>query len=208
MQYDFALLCLDARARIDVPAVPLTAIRSAAMISTPRKAGWLTTLLAGTAIVALAAGAGVLGTRVIFDRAGRVELVLNSPKLTFKNPTPADVQAAVTRAHFPVTLPAGLPSGSRLQSVWSTDDAIMLLYSFPGAWRASHHVAWIVLANPQALVSSPDADMNMRVRFASSERPIHWRAGGEEVIIAMHNAMTPAELARMKQAMLTASAAK
>jgi hypothetical protein len=207
MQYDLALLCRDARERIEVPMVPLGAIRTASAAAAPRRAGWLTALIAGVAIVAVAVGAGVLGTRVIFDRSGNVELVLNSPKMTFKNPTSADVAAAVQRANFPVTLPAGLPTGSQLKSIWSSDGAIMLLYDLPGEWRVTHHVAWIVLANPDA-VSSSGAFGNIRIRFAPVGKPIQWRVGGEDVIIAMPRVLTSAEIARMKAAMLAASSAK
>jgi hypothetical protein len=201
MQSDLALLCRDARARIDVPAVPLTAIRSAAALPRPRKLAWLAALVAGISIVAVATAA-VLATHIAFDRTGNmVQISSASLKMKFANPTAADVDAAVHGANFPVTLPAGLPSGTKLKALWSSDGAIMLLYDLPGAWRASHHVAWILLANPSTVVSS-DAGGRMRVGFARQGKPIHWRAGGEEVIIAMQNSMTSVELTRMKLAML------
>ena len=201
MQSDLALLCRDARARIDVPAVPLTAIRSAAALPRPRKLAWLAALVAGISIVAVATAA-VLATHIAFDRTGNmVQISSASLKMKFANPPAADVDAAVHGANFPVTLPAGLPSGTKLKALWSSDGAIMLLYDLPGAWRASHHVAWILLANPSTVVSS-DAGGRMRVGFARQGKPIHWRAGGEEVIIAMQNSMTSVELTRMKLAML------
>jgi hypothetical protein len=204
MQYDLALVCRDARDRIDVPTAPMLAIRAKASEPAARKAGWATTLIASISIIAVAAGAAVLGTRVMIDRSGHVELVLNNPKMTYRNPSTADVEAAVRRANFPVRLPAGLPDGSRLAAVGASDGAVMLLYNLPGEWRITHHSVWIVLANPEA-VSSAGADGNIRIRFGSVGKPIQWRVGGEEVIIVMHDAFTPAEIARMKQAMLAAS---
>ena len=124
--------------------------------------------------------------------------------VTFANPTRADVDAAMHRANFPATLPAGLPNGAKLKGLWSSDGAIMLLYDLPGAWRASHHIAWIVLAKPEAIATAAGAQ-KVKLLLASQGVPIRFRVGGEEVIIAMHNAMTPAELARMKQAMLRSS---
>jgi acyl-CoA synthetase (AMP-forming)/AMP-acid ligase II len=172
MQSDLALLCRDARARIDVPAVPLTAIRSAAALPRPRKLAWLAALVAGISIVAVATAA-VLATHIAFDRTGNmVQISSASLKMKFANPTAADVDAAVHGANFPVTLPAGLPSGTKLKALWSSDGAIMLLYDLPGAWRASHHVAWILLANPSTVVSS-DAGGRMRVGFARQGKPNH-----------------------------------
>lgn len=207
VQSDLALLCRDARAHIEVPTVPLTAIRSAAALPRPRKLAWLAAFVAGISIVAVATAA-ILGTHIAFDRAGNmVQISSDNLKMKFANPTKADVDAAVRGANFRVTLPAGLPSDTKLEALWSSDGAIMLLYDLPGAWRASHHVAWILLANPSTIVSSDTAG-KMRLALASQGKPIHWRIGGEEVIIAMHNAMTPAELTRMRQAMLSASTAK
>jgi hypothetical protein len=207
MQSDLAMLCRDARSHIAIPPAPMGAIRNAAAaLPARRRTGWLTALVASVSIVAVAAGAAVLGTRVMLDRSGQVEVVLNNPKMTFKNPTSADVEAALRRANFPATLPAGLPHGSLLQSIWSSDGAIMLLYDLPGEWRITHHFVWIILANPEAINSSKGSG-NIRIRFGSAGKSIQWRVGGEEVII-VQNAFTPAEIARMKQAMLTASMRK
>ncbi|MGB6985565.1 MAG: hypothetical protein WBD74_06245 [Candidatus Aquilonibacter sp.] len=208
MQFDLAPLCRDALARIDVPALPLTAIRRAATSPRPRKPPWLATLVASISIVAVAAGATVLGTHIALDHADNlVEISTGNLKTQFANPTAADVAAAVRGANFPVTLPTGLPNGAKLKTLLSSGDAIMLRYDLPGAWRASHHVAWIVLANPSTIGSSGSSGTagSVRLAFISQGKPIHWRVGGEEVIIAMHNAMTPAELALMKQAMLQVS---
>jgi hypothetical protein len=201
MQSDLALLCREARGRIEVPAVPLAAIRATASVGAPRKAGWLTALVATFSIVAVAAGAAVLGTHITFDGSG-VQIIANKLEIHFKNPTEADVEAAVKQADFPVTLPSGLPDGAHLKQLWSSDGAIMLLYNLPGAWRASHHVAWIVLANPEAVTSETEG--KLRLNLGPHGTPMHWRVGDEEVIIAWNN-FTPAEIARMKQAMLTAS---
>jgi len=200
MQSDLALLCRDARTRIEVPAVPLTAIRHAAALPQPRKPAWLSALLAGISIVAVATAA-VLGTHITFEPDGKLLITANNMQVRFANPTAADVEAAARGANFPVTLPAGLPNGAKLKGLWRSSGTIMLLYDLPGAWRASHHVAWIVLANPSAIGFSKTPG-NMRLALASQGKPIHWRVGGEEVIIAMRNAMTPAELAHMKRAML------
>ena len=204
MQSDLSAICRNARARIDVPAVPLPAIRHGATVREPRKAGWIMALIASIAIVAVAAAAEVLGTHITFERDGKMLITANNLQARFANPTKADVDAAARSANFPVTLPAGLPSGTKLKRLWSSAGAIMLLYDLPGAWRVSHHIAWIVLANPSTVTASGAAE-RMRLALASQGEPIHWRVGGEEVIIAMHNAMTPAELARIKQAMLRLS---
>jgi hypothetical protein len=207
MQDDLVLVCRDARARIEVPAVPLSAIRNAAALPQPRKTGWFTALIASISIVAIAAGAAALGTRVVIDSAGRTQVIFNAPHAQSANPTAADVAAAVQRANFPVTLPAGLPRGSQLKQLVSSNSAIILRYDLPGTWRASHHIAWIVLANPETVATSDTAG-RMQLELSSQGQPIHWRIGGEEVIIAMHSAMTQGELAQMKQAMTMASTAR
>lgn len=150
----------------------------------------------------------MLGTHIALDHADNmVEISTANLKTQFANPTAADVDTAVRGANFPVTLPTGLPNGTKLKTLLSSGDAIMLRYDLPGAWRASHHAAWIVLANPST-IGSFGTSGSVRLAFISQGKPIHWRVGGEEVIVAIHDAMTTAELARMKQAMLATSTSR
>lgn len=205
MQYDLALVCRDARAHIDVPTAPLAAIRASASERAPRKAGWLTALIAGISIVSVAAAAA-LGTHVVLERNGGAVITADKFVGKFKDPTAADLQTAVRNSSFHVILPTGLPEGSQLKSIISSNGAVMLRYDLPGAWRASHHLTWIVLANADA-IGAPGVARKVTLKFGPHGNPTHWRIGGEEVIVAWNN-FTPSEIARMKQAMLTASTLK
>jgi hypothetical protein len=205
MQYDLAPVCRDARAHIDVPSVPLVAIRNAAAKSAGRKTGWLAALVAGISVAAVA-GAAAIGTHVALERGGSTVISADRMVVNFKNPPATALQAAVRNANFHVTLPVGLPNGTQLKQLVSAKGAIMLRYDLAGAWRASHHIAWIVLANPDLVGGLGNAG-KVSIKIPSHGKPVRWRVGGEEVIVAWNN-LTAAELARMKQAMLAASAQK
>lgn len=217
MQSDLLALCRDARTRIDVPAVPLDAIRSAAqpdriIPGRPRWKIWTLSLLSVASIAAAAAAATWYGTHVTLT-SGAVTLSADRITAKFRNASSKDVSAAVRSANFPVILPAGLPNGTRMTSVFTAGpSAVMLGYSLPGAWRASRHLVYILLANP-AIVSNSSSSTNpagkitLRVPaldLPSSRPPIRWRVGGEEVIVG-NNTLTPSELARVKNAMLASA---
>jgi hypothetical protein len=213
MQYDLALLCHDARARIDVPAVPLSAIRNAATRrKTPlRRRAIIAVLLSALSIGAVAAAAVWQATHVYVGSSGPVDVYAHTMTIKLKNATAADLVSAARQVDFPVVLPTGLPAGTRLWEVGRADRrALMLSYNLPGAWRSSHHLLDIVLADPVIVgsaISDPYKQRLIVMRYKQPQRTVRWRVGGEDVIVDWHN-LTRAELARMKQAMLTASAQK
>jgi hypothetical protein len=210
MQYDLALLCRDARGGIDVPAIPLTAIRNAAtQRSMPlRRRVIIAVLVSALSLGAVAAAAVWHATRVYVGNAGTLDVYAHTMTIRFGHATHADAVSAAHQVTFPVVLPTGLPAGTQLRQVGRADrSALMLSYDLPGAWRRSHHLLDVVLADPAIVgsaISDPYKQRLMVMRYKEPQRTVRWRVGGEEVIVDWNN-LTPAELARMKQAMLNAS---
>ena len=139
-------------------------------------------------------------------RSGAVLITADQVTAKFRNASSADVGAAVRGVDFPVILPAGLPAGSRLISVFRAGPgAIVLGYALPGAWRASHHLAYILLTNP-SIVSRSSAGRigKLSIRTAAVGPAIRWRIGAEDVIVSNNN-FTPSELARIEAAMLASA---
>jgi len=163
MQSDLVMVCRRARALIDVPAMPLPAIRNGAESRSATNSGKrrnpiIASLLAGFSIVAVATGAEVLnGTHLWMSESGNLNMV--APEIHFKkNPTPADLGSAARQADFSVTLPAGLPQNvppGMLMRAGSS--ALLLQYNLPGGWRRANHIQMVILAKPGSLSQSgPD----------------------------------------------------
>ncbi|HTU70420.1 MAG TPA: hypothetical protein VMF11_08850 [Candidatus Baltobacteraceae bacterium] len=214
MESELSARCHDAREHIVVPAVPLDAIRDAAQRPAAAKGrslrrSWIAALLGAASLAAIAAGAAAWHeTHVTFAHSGAVLVTADRMTAKFRNASTADALAAARSADFPVVLPAGLPPGSRLSSVFRAGPgAIVLGYALPGARRASRHPTFILLANPSSVSessTSPAGKIRLRMpalgvpAFGS---PIRWRVGGEDVIIGNNN-FTPSELTHIKHAML------
>lgn len=215
MRSDFSNLCKDARERICVPAVPLTAIRhGAGKQPVPRfgkrRKGLIAAFVAGVSIVAVAAGAEVWGgTHISFNRSGAMEIAFNrggSPPI--QNPTREDVRLATRRADFPVVLPAGLPEGTLGPVTLMSGPGVLLLqYNLPGAWRRSNHILPIILTNRQALESKFESARARYKLLIPRARigGVHWAIGQEEVFV-LPSSLTPIELAHIKSAMIAQSA--
>jgi hypothetical protein len=213
MQSDLTLLCREARAGIEVPAAPLDAIRNAASkrISPIRRRMIIAVFVSALSLGAVAAAAVWHATHVYVGSAGTLDVYAHAMTIKLNHATHADAVSAARQVDFPVVLPTGLPAGTQLRSVGRADrSAIMIGYDLPGVWRSSHHLLDVVLADP-AIVGSAIMDPYKQrlivMRYKQPQRTVRWRVGGEEVIVDWNN-LTPAELARMKQAMLTASAQK
>ena len=211
MQSDLDILCNGARKQIAVPAMPLAAIRAGARRSAPSvRKRWtraVSAALAGASIVAAAAGAAVLsGTHVSFDRSGLFEV--RAQKMTsLRNPTLANLRSFASHADFPVVLPAGLPAGTTIASAHMFgSSALMVQYDLPGAWRRSDHLLTLVMANPDTVGGSPQTlPRSYEVRVGrKGPGAVQW-AIGHETVLVMSSTATPAELARVKSAMIARS---
>jgi hypothetical protein len=211
MRFDLESACRDARERMAVPAVPLVAIRAAAErrpVSRPqrRRKGLIAAVLAGVSVVAVAAAAEVLsGTHVSFIPTGIVQ-VSSDDRISFKkNPTAEELRSFARQAGFPVVLPAGLPEGTRLHTlVRSGPGVILLQYDLPGASHRSDHVLTVMLVDPKTISAAPKGARRGYVLQLGDSRgrgAVRWMVGREEVIV-LPSTMTPAELGRLKRAML------
>jgi hypothetical protein len=220
MQSNFNVLCKTERDAIVVPDIPLAAILSGAA-SRPaprtqnRRRGLVVSLLAGASIVAVATAAEIWsGTHVALDTSGAMTLSRPAKGLVYKeNPTADDISAAAHRAEFPVVLPAGLPEGTRFLKLIAGPNIVNVAYILPSAGRGSNTVVWISLADPRTLTGTPQKDTSaLRVRLGNNTGKgsvVRWTVGGEAVILAadgkLASTLTPAELARIKAAMIAPS---
>ncbi|MBC5798577.1 MAG: hypothetical protein GIX03_04670 [Candidatus Eremiobacteraeota bacterium] len=85
--------------------------------------------------------------------------------------------------------------------------ALLLQYDLPGAWRRSNHILDILLTNPQTLAVSPEhvrPNYALQMGGTAAHGGVHWTIGHEEVF-ALQSTLTPAELARLKSAMIARS---
>lgn len=215
MQCNFEAACKNAREFIAVPATPLAVIRNAAVSRDAekpqaRRKELPALLLAGASVVAIAAGAAVWGgTHVSFGQNGTMQLT-TTKESDNHNPTVADLRSAAQAADFPVVLPAGLPAGTTpMEMVTAGKSAIWLRYNLPGAWRASNHLLAFLLMNPRLLsATAPHVQPNhsdITLFFGLARGHEHsWRIGGEQVVVFARS-VTPAELARIKSAMIASA---
>ena len=208
MQFDLHAICRHARAQIAVPAFPLDDIRREAtqFPRTPvshRKGAALAPIVLVSMLAAAAASEAWSGTRIV-DAPGRgVAISADTGAMVLKRPTGRDVKAAVQKVSFPVTLPAGLPSGAVLRTlVRFGSGAIMMQYDLPGSWRRSNHLFMMILADPNVINRNDEHHYKISLQFGgeAAKGSLMWRIGKEDVIIP-HSTITALELARIKNAM-------
>lgn len=205
MPSDFEAHCRSAREAIAVPAFPAYAIR-AAVSKSPRglRRIAVVTAFAAASMVAIAAAAMVGGGMLRVTKNGGLVLSAQHGSVHL-HARESDVGAAVRSADFPVTLPAGMPAGTRLKSLVTAGTSVIVLqYDLPGAWRRSNHLLTIFLANPQAMSGALPRGKYQSVRM--SRRPEYltsqWRAHGEEVVLVAPRAgIRPSEISAIRSAM-------
>lgn len=208
MRSEFDDLCKDARKRIPVPGVPLDAIRRAARHTLPKRPhlhkGILATLLAASSLMAVAVSAHVWNdTRVSINRSGGVMLQFDNDPTTLPA-TSENLRWAVSRANFPVVLPAGLPRNASLVGLGRIGSSVLsLAYDVPHAGQRDDQLSlWLVNAqeSPDA-ANAPRRRPRYRVEFMH-RAALHWRVGDEEVVVTGSGALSHAQLAQMREAMV------
>ena len=211
MHYEFEARCRDARAGIAVPPLHISAIRDAVAARRPSRRPTFIVTVAATIALGAVAAAAAWQTHVYVATNGTVNLYAHRMTVKFAAPTQrgaltqADALAAARQVDFPVVLPTGLPAGTRLTNVTRADtSAISLGYDLPGAWRRSHHLLNVVLANPVVVGSTrPPATARFIIeRWLKPSHTVRWTVGGEDVIVS--GSLTSAELARLQAAMRAA----
>lgn len=215
MQFDLAEACAAERERMEVPAVPLGAIRVNAARrpeTTPRKRSAIfTVVLAALPTLAMAAGVAQLWrTHISLSPTGVSKLQAHAGAWA-KNPTTEELRRFAADLNFPAILPDGLPTGTQaIRLVRMDRDALLIQYNLPGAWRRSDHLLDVIIANPATLDSSGQGQhykYNLMFGGHAARGSVHWRTGKEEVVV-FASTMTASELARFKSAMQAAAAAR
>ncbi|HEX3549713.1 MAG TPA: hypothetical protein VHT53_05025 [Candidatus Elarobacter sp.] len=207
MASDFSARGRSARASIPVPDVPLEAIRRRAHAARSH-ARMCAFTVSGIAVVlaAVVAGTGagakiVSGVRVWLS--GSTAAMQVSSFYGVRTPTDAEMARAIAHASFPVVLPVGLPTSTRLTAVFATPvgnaHAIVLSY-VDGATGAKPS---FVLADPGVVELGGTL---MRMSAGPRANVTSWRTGGEVVLVARHG-LSAADAERVKTAMTTSSPA-
>ena len=216
MHSNLSAACKSARELISVPEIPLVAIFDG-MESHPkrvrrsRRAGLLTALVAGVALVTVAAAGEVWnGARLSFNSGG-MTILWNGPLGYKEKPSDDDIRAAVRQATFPIELPAGLPDGATPLKLLYTPGMVNIAYTLPGR-RAEDSVIWVTLADPRAADDSTPNKNRPFVRLGSTTRGapvVRWLIGRESVILAadgdLKRTLSPQQIARIKDAMTARS---
>jgi hypothetical protein len=204
MQFDLLEQCRAARESIQVPPFPLAQIRRAADRPIPilRRRSAVAAAIAGFSAFAIAAAAVWQQSHIVFTPSGG--MVIRSDAHSGSRPihSDAEVRDAASHLNFHAVLPKGLPPGTTpIRLFTSGRDVLAITYNLPGAYRRSHHLLWIFLANPSTLSGKFPAAKTYKDRtFGRTMSQAHWRVGHEEVIV-VSNGLTAAELATLKRAM-------
>ena len=191
------------RERIAVPDFPKDAIVSASrqMPSNGFKRFWAPIAIAVFSAAAIAAAAELVAqTQVHFTRSGGM-VVSSSSNVTNRAITSeGPIDEAASRLNFKAILPAGLPEGTKPMRLYmSGNDVMAITYDLPGAWRATHHMAWVFLTNPSSIEGTL-SQTAYRLRLDGRMSSAHWRVGDEEVIV-VSNGLTTDEVQRIKASM-------
>lgn len=208
MSADLGSLFKKARQELEVPSVPLSAICEAAFQRRPsvagkRRRGLLAALWAFGSVAAVAAAAEIWhAAHFSYDRRGTMEI--RSPELIAKrNPTTNDLARAARSANFHVVFPAGLPAGTKLESLGYGRGVIFLQYGLPGAWRRSDHIVTMVLTSSETLatkVKNHPGEFVLAFRGLNAHSP-QWSVASERIIVSQ-STLTPKELAAIESATL------
>jgi hypothetical protein len=110
----------------------------------------------------------------------------------------ARIRALAPPFAFHVTLPSGLPEGTKTINVVRLHGVLSIQYSLPGAWRASNHIASIEIIDPQKdraaereILASRPHDKAFAARFTI----------GPEIVVIPMSSLTKAEIARIRSSM-------
>jgi hypothetical protein len=200
-------LCDSARERMTVPVFPLASIRSAAQrpahpARSGRKRSITAIVAVGLSILTVAAAAELAAqSHIRFTPSGGMVLTSSANMGSHPIHSDAEVPQAAGHLNFRVVLPAGLPAGATpIRLFTSGSDVMAVTYDLPGAWRSSHHLLWIFLANSAALGTQTMTTVRDELRPDDRMSQWRWRTGGEEVIV-ISNGLTRTELETMKAAM-------
>jgi hypothetical protein len=203
MHSDLFAACKVARTSIDVPGVPLNAIKRAAEepAAAPRARLSAVVLAIALPLAAAAAGAAVWqGAQITMMRNGGIVIKSGAMHSVF-NPTPSDLQSAAHDANFAVTLPSGLPEGTKPIRLQTSPGLIALAYDLPGAWRASHHLLHVLLLNVKMtrLAKSDGGVAPVKLELRQINARVYQT--GDEAVVVGWDSLTPEELARIVTAM-------
>jgi hypothetical protein len=202
MSYDLSAACKSARMHIDVPAVPLDTIKRAGSEAAPARGKRRLAMILAIALPLVAAGASAAvwqGAQIVTTARGGI--VLKSDKMdVVLDPSPDRVQRAVERANFTVTVPSGLPNGTKLTKIATATGLVAFTYDLPGQWRASHHLLNILVLNAKTTrVNNGGAGSAMVLQLRASHVRVYQT--GDEAVFIEWDALTPAELARLEASM-------
>jgi hypothetical protein len=187
MPYDLAAACKSARAHIDVPAVPLDAIRAHGVVASTPPRRWHAAVLAiGIPLFAAAASAALWQDAHILRLPHGGLFIASQGSVVTISPTGDQVQRAIDAAGFAVTRPAGLPDGTKLIKIMTAPALIVFTYDLPGAWRGRNHFLNVLVVNAKAKA------------IEGNRRAYHT---GDEAVFIQRESLTPGELARVVAAM-------
>ncbi len=201
MYSDFSMRAKYARAHLPVPDVPMSSIlaRSAA-----RKGRQRIRAIALTCAISVAmAGTAAAFTTNFFEgvklwlTGNSATIVIHSFAVT-REPTLANVRRIVSSAAFPVTLPVGLPAGTRVWGIMYAPaehpNVIAIQYQNDRGLNAGFE-----LFDTKAIASGPPP-----MPGVTTTRTVHWKVGGETVL-AGREAQKYLDITRIQRAMAASS---
>lgn len=204
MLSDFSAMAKRAEAQITIPSAPLDRIRQCA--SSRRQRGKVRTLVFSAVITLAMAGTaaafGVYSGVQVWFSGNKAAIVVQSFAMV-NYPKEADLRAVLSRATFPVVLPAGLPAGThlwRLQYAPSDHpNAIFLEYRNDAVkFRAD-----FALFDSAAVNAGSPPSMAM-----TQPGGIYKWQSGRETVVVLKRAIHAADAKRISGAMLHATPAE
>ncbi|MFN2528268.1 MAG: hypothetical protein ABR584_06070 [Candidatus Baltobacteraceae bacterium] len=189
-------------------ASELAHFKTAMLAAAAANAGNASTIAAVPASNPADAASMPRGTRVSFERDGTLRLSSDGVgEDSLVDPTDAAMRHSAAHASFPVILPAGMPFGTKARNFTRGQHAVLIFYDLPGAWRRSDHLLKVLLIDPKVIVATDSGWDHAKygVRFRGARDATRWTVGHEQVIF-LRSTMTPAEMAKVKNAMTAAAA--
>jgi hypothetical protein len=197
-----------------LPAFDLAAVRaraaSSSNIARPRRSrSWLlAALVIGIPSLALAASQ-IIPARIIWLPRGGV-FVSSKNAHVYRTATPGELAKIVQGAHYRVVPPAGLPAGSKLRGflMAAGTESFVVSYSVPGHGQCCF-ISFLITP----LSSAPSAQSTLppgySIKFAPKGQTHYaqWNAGVERVTVLGYS-IPPAELSRIRSAMIAAGKAQ